>query len=229
MAKLSLVSGSNSETLSTNLYDRIRADVLAGALEPGRKLQIEFVCERYGAGQTPVREALNRLTSDGLIERREQRGFAVTTISAEDLREITKTRCWLEAVGLRESIAKKSDEWEEALVLAHHRLTKTPRFLGEELDPNPEWEELHHAFHRALISGCDSKWLMGFCDQLSEQLTRYRQLSTRRIYPKRFERGEHSDIIDAVIAGDADKAVALLTSHYEETASIILSDEKLFS
>ncbi|MBN9114782.1 MAG: GntR family transcriptional regulator, partial [Pandoraea sp.] len=77
-------AGSNV-TLATNLYDRMRADLLAGKLEPGRKLQIEFLCDQYQAGQTPVREALNRLTSDGLVERRDQRGFAVTGISAADL------------------------------------------------------------------------------------------------------------------------------------------------
>ena len=92
-------------------------------------MQAAIIGNRYhGAGQTPAREALNRLTSDGLIECREQRGFAVTPVSAADLLEIAETHCWLEGVGLRESIANRSAAWEEALVLAHHRLAKMPRF-----------------------------------------------------------------------------------------------------
>jgi DNA-binding GntR family transcriptional regulator len=223
------VNGSSAATLATNLYDRIRADLLDGHLEPGRKLQIEFLCEHYQAGQTPVREALNRLTSDGLVERRDQRGFAVAGISEHDLREITKTRCWLEEVALREAFANRSVQWEEEVVLAYHRLSKVPRSLSEtEYQENPEWERLHRAFHQALISGCQSRWLINFCEQLSDQLYRYRQLSVRRVYPKRHEREEHKAMLDAVITGDAAAAIQLLTAHYQQTANIILADAELF-
>jgi DNA-binding GntR family transcriptional regulator len=229
MPKLALAA-SGSETLATNLYDRIRADVLAGKLEPGRKLQIEFLCERYSAGQTPVREALNRLTSDGLVERREQRGFAVTEVSAADLKEITKTRCWLEEVALRESLANRTAAWEEELVLAHHRLAKMPRSGSTEgYEENPSWEALHKAFHHALIGACQSRWLITFCEQLADQLYRYRQLAVHRTYPNRHERVEHQAIVDAVLAGNADEAVRLLSAHYRETADIILADARLFA
>ncbi|WP_408585184.1 GntR family transcriptional regulator [Paraburkholderia tropica] len=221
--------GASVATQATNLYDRIRADLLDGKLEPGRKLQIEFLCDHYQAGQTPVREALNRLTSDGLVERRDQRGFAVAGISSSDLREITKTRCWLEEVALREAFATRSTEWEEDVVLAYHRLSKVPRSLSEsEYKENPEWERRHREFHRALIGGCQSRWLINFCEQLADQLYRYRQLSVRRVFPKRHEGAEHKEILDAVVAGDAAHAIQLLTTHYQQTADIILTDADLF-
>lgn len=217
-------------TLATTLYDRLRADLLAGKLEPGRKLQIEFLSEQYGSGLTPVREALNRLTSDGLVERRDQRGFAVTSISATDLIEITKTRCWLEEIAVRESIAAHAVEWEEKLVLAYHRLTKTPRSLAaDHYEANPEWERLHRAFHHALIGGCGSRWLLLFCEQLADQLYRYRQLAVRKSYRKRHEQDEHQAIMNAALHGEADQVVAMIKSHYRATADIILSDATLFS
>lgn len=67
-----------------------------------------------------------------MVQRREQRGFVVADISADGLAEITQTRCWLEEIALRESIAAHGTAWEEALVLAHHRLAKTPRSLDEQ-------------------------------------------------------------------------------------------------
>ena len=229
MTKLSLVV-SGAETLATGVYDRIRADVLAGKLAPGRKLAIEFLCERYAAGQTPVREALNRLTTDGLIERREQRGFAVAPVSRADLLEITKTRCWLEGVALRESIANRSAAWEEELVLAHHRLGRMPRSSADDgYQENPAWEALHNAFHHALIGACQSRWLIAFCEQLADQLYRYRQLAVHRTYPHRHERVEHQAILDAVLTGDAEHASDLLAAHYRETADIILADRTLFA
>jgi len=219
-------SANGAPTLATTLYDRLRTDLLAGLHEPGGRLAIEALCERYATSQTPLREALNRLVADGLVQRREQRGFAVSEASAADLVEITRTRCWLEEIALRESIAAHDDAWEEALVLAHHRLARTPRSLREDrFEDNPLWEPLHRAFHRALIAGCGSRWLLGFCDQLADQHHRYRRLSAPKAFArKRGVKGEHQALFEAAVAGDADLAVTLLHAHFERTARVILGD-----
>lgn len=220
---------SGAPTRATNLYDRLRADLLGGTFEPGSKLAIEALAERYESSATPLREALSRLVADGLVERREQRGFAVAAVSAADLDEITKTRCWLEEIALRESIARRTGEWEENLVLAHHRLARTPRSLSDaKFQDNPAWEPLHRAFHRALIANCDSRWLLAFCDQLADQHHRYRRLSAPRAFLKRGVTGEHQQLMDAAIAGHADEAVALLRAHFERTAKTIRDDASLF-
>lgn len=216
-------------TRATSLYDQLRTDLLGGVLEPGSKLAIEALAERYAASATPLREALNRLVADGLVERREQRGFVVAAISADDLAEITRTRCWLEEIALRESIKAHSTAWEEALVLAHHRLARTPRSLASDrFEDNPEWEPLHRAFHRALIGGCGSRWLLSFCEQLADQHHRYRRLSAPRAFAKRSVKSEHQQLMEAAIEGRADDAVALLRQHFERTAKVIRDDPRLF-
>jgi DNA-binding GntR family transcriptional regulator len=217
---LALAAG--TATRATHLYDQLRSDLLGGGFGPGSKLAIEALAERYDTSATPLREALNRLVADGLVERREQRGFVVAGISEQDLAEITKTRCWLEERALRESIAARSTAWEENLVLAHHRLARTPRSLHEQrFEDNPEWEPLHRAFHRALIAGCGSRWLLGFCDQLADQHHRYRRLSAPRAFAKRAVKAEHQQLLEAALAGRADEAVALLCAHFERTAKVI--------
>ena len=224
-----LTTTCGTATRATSLYDELHTDLLGGTLEPGSKLVIEALAEHYETSATPLREALNRLVSDGLVERREQRGFIVAGISTDDLAEITKTRCWLEEIALRESIAAHSTAWEEALVLAHHRLAKTPRSLNEKrFIDNPEWEPQHRAFHRALTSGCGSRWLRGFCEQLADQHHRYRRLSAPRAFAKRGVASEHQQLLDAALAGRADEAVALLRVHFERTARVILDDPALF-
>ncbi|MDB5402302.1 MAG: hypothetical protein QOF70_6902 [Acetobacteraceae bacterium] len=220
-----LLPAAPSQTQATNVYDRLRRDLLTGRLEPTRKLQIKFLMERYGAGQTPIREALNRLTSDGLVEFQDQRGFTVAGISAEELAELTKTRCWLEELALRQCMATATPEWEEALVIACHRLVRTKRSANSEhYEEHAEWETLHRLFHRQLLAQCGSRPLRMFCDQLADQLYRYRQLSVRKIYPKRDINAEHMAILNAIMDGDADRAVTLLKAHYEATADIILRD-----
>ena len=216
-------------TRATSVYDQLRAGLVAGDLEPGSKLAIEALAGRFDTSATPLREALNRLVSDGLVERREQRGFVVAGISADDLAEITRTRCWLEEIALRESIAARSTAWEEALVLAHHRLARTPRSLSDSrFEDNPAWEPLHRAFHRALISGCGSRWLLAFCEQLADQHHRYRRLSAPRAFVKRGVKSEHQQLLKAAIDGRTDEAVSLLQAHIETTARIIRDEPGLF-
>jgi DNA-binding GntR family transcriptional regulator len=212
------------ETLATSVYDRLRADILNAALVPGEKLRVEFVRDRYQAGSSPVREALSRLSANGLVERREQRGFYVAPVSAAALDELSKTRCWLEGTALRESIASGDEAWEEAIVLAYHRLYRVPRSLGDTAyQTNPEWERRHEKFHDSLIAACGSRWLLQFCTQLREQAYRYRQIAAATIYPRRNERGEHEAIVKAALDRDGEGAVRLLHEHYRRTTEIILA------
>jgi DNA-binding GntR family transcriptional regulator len=207
-------------TLASSVYQQLRDDLLRGALEAESKLRVEWVVSRYGAGASPVREALNRLAAEGLLGRHDQRGFFLMPVSAAELEELTRTRCWLEELALRESIAHRTAEWEEQLVLAMHRLARAERRLPE--DPttnNPEWEKLHRAFHRALISACRSHWLVGFCDQLSDQASRYRLISQSGPVVARDDLGEHRVIAERTLDGDANGAVEALLNHYRLTAA----------
>lgn len=217
--------GHKVSSLAGTLHEQLRADILTGRLAPGLKLQMKFLTERYEAGQTPLREALNRLSSEGLVDSRVQRGFFVKPVHLDELRELTKTRCWLETIALRKSIANATPEWDEELIIAHHRLTRTPRSLDPEtFDSNPEWEPLHRDFHKALISRCGSRQLLEFCEQLADRLYRYRMLSIRKVFTTRHVRDEHAAILQHVLDRDAPAAIAALMRHYEQTADAVLED-----
>lgn len=212
-------------TLATSIYERLKADILSTVLEPGRKLQLRFLMQQYEAGQTPLREALNRLSTEELVIGKEQRGFFVKPISLEELRELTKTRCWVEGLALRESMGNSTSNWEEELLVAHHRLERMPRSLNpDHFEDNPEWERLHRAFHALLIGRCGSRPLIGFCEQLADRLFRYRALSIRKAFRERKVNDEHTRILKAVLDRDVAEAVHLLQQHYERTAAIIEAD-----
>lgn len=217
--------GDGPATRTTNLYERLKADILSARLEPARKLQLRFLMEAYDAGQTPLREALNRLTTEDLVIGREQRGFFVKPISLQELGELTKTRIWVEGRAVRESIANATPEWEEALVVAHHRLDRAPRSLDpERFESNPDWERVHRAFHALLIGNCASRPLIAFCDQLADRLQRYRAMSSRKAFRVRNTMEEHADILKAVLGRNPDEAERLLQRHYERTADFIRTD-----
>lgn len=213
-----------STTVASSVYDQIRLDILTGDLRPGEKLRSVFLRGRYRAGISPVREALNRLATERLVCREDQRGFHVAGVSKADLIELTKTRCWLEEIALRQSIEKGGEAWEEQIVLTFHRLSRTPRSSAETTYAfNAKWEGLHGDFHNALIAACDSHWLLGFCQQLVDQADRYRQLAAAVSYPKRNERDEHEALMEATLKRDADSAAAIQCAHIRKTADIVLA------
>lgn len=213
-----------STTVASSVYDKIRLDILTGDLRPGEKLRSEFLRGRYQAGISPVREALNRLATERFVCRQDQRGFHVAGVSKADLIELTKTRCWLEEIALRQSIERGDEAWEEQVVLTFHRLSRTPRSSDEASYAfNAKWEGLHSDFHNSLIANCDSHWLLGFCQQLVDQADRYRQLAAAVSYPKRNERDEHQALMEAALKRDADGAAAIQCAHIRKTADIVLA------
>ena len=210
----------SGKTQATIVYDQIRKDILTGALKPGEPLRVERLREKYETSGSPVREALNRLSANGLVGSEDNRGFNVPEISREELKELYKTRFWIEEIALRESIAHGDESWEEAIVLALHRLTRSPRCSENPTESNLEWEARHREFHMALISGCNSRFMTRFCQQLHDQSDRYRQIAAT-IAPKRKSDKEHTDLFNAAVNRDAEEAVRLLKEHYVLTQEIL--------
>lgn len=214
-------------TLARATYERLRADVINGHWPPGRKLLMHELRAHYSVGASPLREALNRLASEEWVVHSDQRGFTVAGASAERLQDLVRTRIGIETLALRQALAQRDTAWEEKLVLAFHRLSRTPRSMqAESFEENPEWERLHRAFHFALLEGCRSELLLSFCEQLYDQAYRYRQLAASKAYRKRNELDEHRALFDAVMAGKLEEASQLLAEHYQRTAGIVEAAER---
>lgn len=215
-------AGASAPSITAQTAARIRADILSGTWAPGSKLKISDLCARYETGATPVREALSLLTSDTLVDRVDQRGFRVAVISKAEFIEVLKTRCWLEERALREAIAHGGQPWEDALVLAHHHLSRFPRSRESGgFDANPQWEVRHKTFHMALIAACGSSILLRYCDQLYDQNIRYRMIAGVSAYPTRQINAEHEAILNATLDRQADAAVDLLVAHYQRTGRFL--------
>jgi DNA-binding GntR family transcriptional regulator len=185
------------------------------------KLRIELVASRYNVGNSPIREALSRLSSDGIVVRREQRGFYVAEVSVEELREIVKTRCWLEGTALRESISNSNPQWEDTLVVAFHRLSRIelPKDNAD-FRLTAEWEVRHTNFHEALIANCGSTLLQKYCRDLRNRSDRYRKLAAASVRTDNIHL-EHKAIFEATISGNIESAIELLKVHYLTTQTVI--------
>ena len=215
-----------TETLASTVYQELLSDILNGKLKPGHKLRLQALKTQYNVGNSPLREALNRLSTNGMVVREENKGFRVSPASIAELNELIQTRCWLEERAIRESVKNADDEYDEKIVLTFHRLSRIqPEKNGNYL--SEEQEMRHFEFHQALLAACRSDILLGYCSQLHVQTTRYRNLAAVVEYREGHENEEHKQLRDAVLARDADKAVKLLQAHYNITAKIVIDSGSL--
>jgi len=94
-----------------SLYETLRSDILKGAYEPGSKLKMETLKERYSSGVNVLRESLARLSSEGLVDSEDQKGFRITPVSSARLSDLTRLRILLECDGAKHSFINGGVEW----------------------------------------------------------------------------------------------------------------------
>ena len=214
-----------TETIGEKTYQRIRADIVCGALPPGERLTLDRMRDAYEASVGTLRENLNRLSSQGLVVAEGSRGFQVTPISAANLREVASMRCLLESHALRESFEAGDMEWEGEVVAAYHKLASMEQRMssGQRADAQL-WKRYDREFHRALISACGSQVLLETHAVIYDRYLRYQMVAA--VYRGEVAAGEHQQLRDCVLARDWQRAQTTLTRHVQDCVSHMI-DKRL--
>jgi GntR family carbon starvation induced transcriptional regulator len=204
----------NVSTLTDEAWSQLRRDIVLGVRHPGERLRIGRIRELYGIGPTPLREALQRLSTEGLVIAEGNRGFTVAPLDPEEFADLTRARIAIETEALRLSIRHGKSDWEAEVVSASYLMEKADREIRPGTDA---WEQANTAFHRATVSACGSIWLLRVRDSLYTLAERYRRASVSSDISKRDLAAEHMAISDAVLGRDAERAAELTSSHYGKT------------
>lgn len=217
-------------TLTRQLEDALRTDILEGVLAPGHRIRATDMAERYGVSATPFREALQRLAAENLIEIDPRLGATVSSISGADLQDLYEMLELLDCLALERSMERGGSEWIADVEQRFETLAgalvrqesvnatddETRRLLGAEL------AAAHWEFHQALYAACGSSWLLRFIAILHDHAERYRMLARQpRAGRRRDSRGEHEIIMLAAQAGHKDAAVAALRQHLALTVELL--------
>ena len=211
-------------TLAEQAYREIKRDIVSGELAPGLALRLELLKQKYQLSFSPLREALNRLQSERLVESAALKGFRVTPLSLEEMRDSMDARILIDGQALRRAIDNASDDWEANIVACLHALDRVTARQNQSDSFEAHYdlvEQRHLALHRALIETCGSRWLLDFSMQLYLQTERYRRpmlVSQSKSAMPRDVSHEHHEIAAATLNRDKEKAVTLLTEHYNATA-----------
>ncbi len=198
-----------------SLYDTLRTDILTGTFAPGSKLKMDLLKERYSAGVNVLRENLVRLSSEGLVDAEDQKGFRVAETTLSRLSDLTRLRILLEADGAKHSFLHGGIDWESNLVAAHHKLVYIEEKMREdEAAYFKSWHQYDWEFHAALIAACGSQLHRHYHKQVFDQFRQYvvLELNTHGFRGNDII-GEHEAVMEAALARDAERCAAALEKH----------------
>jgi DNA-binding GntR family transcriptional regulator len=210
-------------TRTGQVYEVIRSELLNGVLQPGQKLKMAGLTERFGVSQSVIREALTRLTEQGLLAATPQRGVRVRDLSIEDIAELTETRIQIESLAWRLAVQRGDLQWETGILAAHHRLERTP-VTRPDGTVSEDWSARHRDYHQALLTGCGNRRLESVATSLRDSAELY-----RRWYwvltddHQRDLAREHRQLKELALARDADHGTEVLTEHIDRAPSLLIA------
>ena len=212
-------------TRTDHAYQRIRSDILGGRIASGSPLRLAALARELSVSMSVVREALTRLTGQGLVTTTPNQGFRVAPLSREDLVDLTSLRITLECRALEQSIADGDVHWEGAVISSHHVLERAPLPSGDS-HADDEWIQAHAAFHDALATGCGSPRLLALVRSLRDSAEIYRQWAG----PIGAEQGrdilaEHRALMELATARRNEEAVEALRAHIQRTTDLLLEQD----
>ncbi len=186
-------------------FEELRDKLVNGHFKPGQRLKPNELAKEFACSASAMREALFRLSTLGLVDFRDQRGFRLPESSLQLQQELTQMRILLECEGACLSIRLGDLGWEARLTAAHHKL----RHIESRVDiglSNREtlilWTTAELEFHKTLIEACGSNLLLRTHEQVYQQF-RQQLITADRLFqfvPENID--QHQGIIDAALARD---------------------------
>ena len=196
-----------SVSIADSVFDRIEADILNGKLKRGDVLTELKLCEMLSVSRTPVREALNRLRQEGLIEE-SGKGAVVVGITDRDLDDIYEIRLRVEGLATAMCAEVVTDEQlkqlEETLALQEYYTGRRDSDSIRNLDSE---------FHHLIYSYCGSRVLSDLLSDLHRKVQRFRRSSVEDPDRASAAVGEHAEILAALKNRDRDRAERLAVAH----------------
>jgi len=215
MAKTQLVKHSN---LSEKIYKILKDQIINEELKPGERLLDEKLASEFGVSRTPVREALTRLSSEGLIEITPRSGMYVKRLSRKDVEEIYEIRKVLEGLAARQATPIIDDKELNQLSLL---LNKAQRSLDS--DDRQICIDLDIRLHDAILKNCQNSRLTSIMNNLNTLIHVFRVRVARNKEKARQALIEHEAILKAIKVRDADKAEKMMMEHIEKSKKYIFS------
>jgi DNA-binding GntR family transcriptional regulator len=199
-------------TKAEAVYQELRSRILDGSIQPASTLNQEALAATLGLSITPLREALRRLESEGLVRLEAHRTMTIAPLTRRELHELYAVRLQLDPFAAALTAREASDQ----------TLTEIERLARKRVERNPRALLQHNrSFHHAIYSSCGNLVLIGVLDQLWNRTDRYRLIVLQNRIQERAAEEEHREIAAALVRRDASRVADLVNRHVEKTQRLI--------
>ncbi|HRN29208.1 MAG TPA: GntR family transcriptional regulator [Terrimesophilobacter sp.] len=187
---------------SDKAYRTLRDEIINWQLTPGTVLAEVEQATRLGVSRTPLREALSRLTADGLVASQTGRGLVVTDVSADSIRQLFELRRALEEQAVRLAAARRDRAIFDELAAEFDRAST----LISRADDRHDYYDLVARLDTAIDDALNNEYLKSALENLRTHLVRVRRLAKDNTTRLLESAAEHLTITRAIADGDADLA-----------------------
>ncbi len=213
--KIKTIKHSN---LSQRIYEILKDQITNEELGSGERLLDDKLASSFGVSRTPVREALTRLTSEGLVELIPRSGVYVKKLTRKDVEEIYEIRRVLEGLAAREVIPIIDDKKLEQLNLF---LQKAERSLNS--DDYQPCINFDVALHDSILKNCQNNRLYSIITNLNTLIHVFRVRVARNKEKAKQALSEHGAILKAIKARNPEKAEKGMMEHIEKSKEHIFT------
>lgn len=203
---------------SEHLAASLRRLIASGELPDGARLVERDLAERFAVSRIPLREAIQKLAAEGLVEQYKNRGAVVRTLTAADIDEIYGLRMLLEGDAIHRAVQRMDAETLARAELVH-------RLLGE-AGAREKQGELNREFHALLYAPCGNQRQLKAIRELRAEVERYERLQSTLLTDTPSFQHEHADILQACVAGDADRARAMTVAHLTSAQCLVKNAQR---
>lgn len=215
-------AGIARDALTDRSYELLRDRIIDGRLAADERLQIDRLSKELGVSHTPIREALNRLTSDRLVSLAPFKGFRVTPLlDASSLRLLFEARRVIELGALQESAVLATEEDHDQL---RQIVDKMEGFASASDLDIASFSELDAAFHRLTVLACRNVYLVNAYDDLHVHVQIARCYRGRPNTDSQQAQAQHRAILDAFISRDRDALLNAASEHISTVCDRLASD-----
>ncbi len=205
------------ESLPEMIAADLRQRILSGELAEGEAIRQEFLAKEYDVSRMPVREALKRLSAEGLVQWENNRGGTVIKHSLREIGEIFDLRILIEVDLFRRAIPHMSDNDFETC----ERLLAKMENSYEAGDVS-HWGVYNHEYHMALYAAADRRMSMEFLERINLHSDRYVRIHLSVMKQRVPAKEEHRQLLEYARKGDAKGGATLLARHIERTKTELL-------
>lgn len=214
--------------MDADIYDDMRHRLITGEFGYGTKLRAEKLRLDYNCSASTVREVLFRLSTVGLVNFQEQRGFRAPEQSQSRQHDLTHMRIMLEQEGACLSARLGDVEWEARLTAAHHKLSHIETRVKTSGDVVPLvnlWSRAEQEFHETLIEACGSDILKRMHLEIYQQFRQQLVCAETNFgyFPENID--EHQAILTAALDRDEDMLRAAIHDHLSRNLSFPLPEK----